>query len=52
MKEGMYNKAIAMDTEEKQIQFRQLIFTDTRESFEIIQDINKLNNLHVQCDLK
>lgn len=42
-----------MDTEEKQKQIRQLIFTDTRESFlKIIQDINKLNNLHVQCDLK
>lgn len=37
MKEGIcipYFKATVMDTEEKQIQIRQLIFTDTRERFE------------------
>lgn len=43
-----YFKAIIIDTEEKQNLYLQI----QGKVLKIIKGINKLDNLHVQCDLK
>lgn len=53
MNEGNYSilyKAIIIDTEEKQNLYVQI--QGKVHVLKIIKDINKLNNLHVQCHLK